>query len=124
MIWTVDRGGRMPGHRAFAIAMVVLCGCGSPVERSDAQATKLQLLVTKDPLVVETDHTLMLQVLVIGEGADEATISSPDLPAFAKLQGAILTLSPSREYQGDYTLTLVATAGPSTSSARLHVSVI
>jgi hypothetical protein len=113
----------MNAHRTFAVALLALCSCGSPLEQQ-TQDTKLQLVVSKDPLLVETDHTFVLQLLVIGEGADEATISAPDLPPFATLRGSILTLSPGREYQGDYTLTLVATAGAKTSSAKLQVSVI
>jgi hypothetical protein len=111
-------------RRGLSIVLVVLCSC-DPAERGDlAQGKNLQLVVTKDPIVLETDHTTVLELLVIGEGADEATISSPDLPPFATLKGSILTLSPTRAFQGDYSLTLVATAGTSTSSAKLQVTVI
>jgi hypothetical protein len=115
----------MQGWRGSAIAIVMLSSCGSPVQRPErAQETTLQLVVAEDPLVVQTSTTLTVRLLVIGEGADEAKISSPDLPPFATLHGSMLTLSPGREYQGDYALTLVAAAGSNSTSARLQVSVI
>ena len=107
---------------AAAVGTLILAGCG-PSGHQPAQEAQLQLVVSDTPITLQAGQTLALQLLVIGAGSEQATISSPDLPPFAVLQGSLLTLSPSRQYEGDYTLTLVATTQSSNASASLHVTV-
>jgi hypothetical protein len=75
------------------------------------------------PITLETGKSIVLQLLVIGQRSGEAVISSPDLPAFATLDGSRLTLAPARSFVGDYAITLVAKSGSDTTSATLHVAV-
>jgi len=111
-------------YNVVLIAMLAFAGCGSSShDAGSTQKTRFKLVVSDTPIVLQAGHSLALQLLVVGAGSDEATISSPDLPQFATLQGGLLTLSPGREYEGDYDLTLVAEAAASTASAVLHVTV-
>lgn len=109
-------------HLVEAVLFLTLASCGLSGHQ-DAQETQLQLLVSDMPITMQAGQTLALQLLVIGAGSEQATISSPDLPPFATLQGSRLTLSPSRQYEGDYTLTLVASTQSSTASASLRLTV-
>jgi hypothetical protein len=64
-------------------------------------------------------------VVLLAVGADEPVkFGSHDLPAFAKLDGPILTLAPQRSDSGDYALTLSAEAGRESTSADLQVHVL
>lgn len=108
-----------------SMAVGVLCalaasGCGSD---AGPEADRLRVVVADTPVEMLAGSTMLVQVLVLGPGAAEAVLSSPDLPAFATLAGSVLTLAPTRAFEGDHLITLVATAGASTVSAVLHVHV-
>jgi hypothetical protein len=63
--------------------------------------------------------------VLVAIGADQpVTFAGRDLPAFAKLEGALLTLAPQRNDAGDYALTLTANAGRESASGDLRVHVL
>src|SRR3954471_11426173 len=63
-------------------------------------------------------------VVVVAIGADGTVkFAGRELPAFAKLDGPILTLSPQRQDAGDYSLSLSATDGHDSVTAELALSV-
>jgi len=114
----------MKNSSAALVAIAAFAGCGSPSQNAGSgQETQLKLLVSDTPIVLQAGQSLALQLLVIGTGSDQVSISSPDLPPFATLHGTLLTLSPGRQYEGDYELTLIAEAGERTATAALHVNV-
>lgn len=102
--------------------VLVLLACGSGSQGGPESST-LRIVVADAPVEIVAGSTLLVQVLVIGPGASAGVISSPDLPPFATLAGSLLTLSPTRAFEGDYPITLVATAGSNIASAVLHVRV-
>src|SRR5438105_3548499 len=70
------------------------CGRGEPVHPPPVpQTTSLALVVPTATLQMQPGETRLVQLLVIGDAADRATLSSPDLPSFAKLEGALLSLA-------------------------------
>jgi hypothetical protein len=106
--------------RAVALCAASLA-CGAP--STEVGAGALRVVVDGAPLEVVAGTTTVVQILVMGDGAGSALISSPGLPAFATLTGARLTLAPTREHEGDYAIALVATAGSSEATASLDVRV-
>jgi hypothetical protein len=113
--------GFIAGLTAIAAA-VPACG-GSSNAGTNTDREPLQLVVDEKPIVVSTGQSLVVQLFVIGHDAAGAVITSPDLPAFATIDASRLTLSPDRNFIGNYAITLVAKSGESSASATLHVSV-
>src|SRR3954470_11932018 len=114
--------GFTAGLTAIAAAVAACGGSSNPGTNTDRQP--LQLVIDEKPMGLTTGESIVIQLLVIGQDASDATISSPDLPPFATLAGSRLTLAPGRAFQGDYSLTLIAKAGSSSASATLHVTVV
>ena len=106
----------------IALTLISFVGCGGGGSFGNFDQ-KLRFVSSDSSIVLETNQTVVLQLLVVGVGSNEAVISSPDLPAFATLDGSRLTLAPGRSYEGDYLLTLLAKTPSSTASSVLHVSV-
>jgi len=111
--------------KAFSVAAIAIVAgaCGGSSDPSRADRGALQFVMDARPVVLTTGESVVIQLLVIGQHASEAAISSADLPPFATLDGSRLTLAPTRAFQGDYSMTLVAESGSSNASATLHVSV-
>jgi len=117
--------------RSAILALVPACligGCGSG-SRASGSHLSLQLN-SSGPLdaaapTIEMTAGETRSVVLVAVGADEAVqFTSDGLPAFAKLEGPILTLAPQRGDGGDYTVTLTATAGRDSSSVALHLHVL
>lgn len=113
-------------RRAFALALAtigVLAGCGSSAVRSDASATRLQLVVDEAPVEVAAGDKLVVQLLIVGPRSEEATITSSQLPSFATLDGRTLTVRPGRKDVGTYSVSLTATTPSDSTSALVALSV-
>ncbi len=108
-------------NRAMLVLMLASAvGCASGRNEQDSQ--RLQLVLPADSLNMVGGETRELAILVLGANADQATISG-ELPAFAKIAGSILTVSPARTDAGVYSLMLTATTGTDSVSLVLDVVV-
>jgi hypothetical protein len=84
----------------------------------------LQVLGSTAPIDVMAGERLLLRILVVGDDADRASLSSPDLPPFATLSDSTLTLAPTRSHTpGDYTVTIVATTPTQRASSTFQIRV-
>lgn len=101
---------------------VVACGAGSHLE---LQLSSSDLTTDGHTPTVQlrAGETRIVELGAIGAASGPATFSGTSLPAFATLQGPILTLAPQRRDAGDYSLTLMVKAGEESSSADLHLAV-
>ena len=68
-------------------------------------------------------ETLALGLMVVGGAQGPVAFEGRDLPAFARLSGALLTLSPQRSDQGSYSLSLIARSGSASQSTTLQLEV-
>lgn len=112
--------------RVFAgVIAALLVGCGSSGDSGDEvqPGVPLQLLVSAEPIEIQVATTVLVQVLVVGADGLPVSISAADLPSFASLSGAVLTLSPKLADLGEYDLSLTATAGAQQDSATLRLRV-
>ena len=108
-------------RKLFAVvvsAAVLACG-GEAVSN---RTTTFQLVVPATSIEIAGGDTKTIQLLVLGEGAEPVAVTG-ELPAFATLQGDLLTLAPSRADLGQWDVELVATAGTQAASATLIVNV-
>jgi len=69
-------------------------------------------------------ETRMLALVVVGSVSSPVTYEVKNAPAFATLEGAVLTLSPQRQDAGEYAMDLVATAGRESQTTSLHLTVM
>jgi hypothetical protein len=98
-----------------------LTACGSGPEKVTSNTFHIE--AASEPVTMSPGQSLLLRIVVLGDGAETATLSSPDLPAFATLSGMTMTLSPGRTDLGDYRITVVAQAGAHSASTQIAVAV-
>src|SRR6267154_3043213 len=105
---------------------VAIAGCGS----GSKSASHLALQLSSSDAVDGAAPRIAMRagetrtVVVVAIGADgTVTYGGRELPAFAKLDGPILTLSPQRQEAGEYSLSLSATDGHDSVTAELALSV-
>jgi hypothetical protein len=98
-------------------SLAVACGSGA-----DQGQVRFQLVVPGAGIEMNAGESRTIQLMVLGSGNEPATLSG-ELPAFAYLEGDVLTLAPSRADVGLHTLRLVATAGSARAEATLSVNV-
>jgi hypothetical protein len=107
---------------------VASCGSGSTSESGSRLALQLSSSESRggaSATSVELRAGETERVVLVAIGADQpVTFAGRDLPAFAKLEGALLTLAPQRNDAGDYALTLTANAGRESASGDLRVHVL
>jgi hypothetical protein len=64
-----------------------------------------------------------IQLIAIGPAGESITFSASNLPEFARLDGALLSLAPSRANAGEYTITIAARTATQSQAADLRVVV-
>ncbi len=74
-------------------------------------------------ITMQAGETRLVELLVVGAVPGPVTFSTEGLPAFGRLDGPILTLSPARIDQGEYAITLMAKSGNQTASSSLDLVV-
>src|SRR5438445_11071953 len=94
--------------RIMLVILVVATGCGR--ESTRVPASRLELVVPDTTIDMQGGQTREIQLLVVGAKAEQVNYSA-ELPAFARLAGSLLTLTPTRSDAGSYKLTVTATAG-------------
>jgi hypothetical protein len=101
-----------------AVSLAALaCGNGPA-----SNQTTFELVVPDAAIELEGGETRVIQLLVLGAGAEPVSVSG-EFPAFATLEGDLLTLAPSRADLGYHAIKLVATASARTARATLAVTV-
>src|SRR3954468_15171109 len=107
----------------WGCALWIACsmmGCGSGTGGTSTTSLRIE---AGDPVTLSPGESALLRVVVLGPGGESASISSPDLPAFAQLSGATLRLSPQRTDLGEYTVTLLARAGGQSATTQVSVAI-
>jgi len=106
------------------LAAAIGCGSGSPT------GSGLKLQLSSASATDDSSGRLQMQagetrtVVLLAIGADSAvSFSGHDLPAFASLQGPLLTLSPGRADAGSFSLEFTARSGRESASAMLALDV-
>jgi hypothetical protein len=108
------------------IALAVALGCGSKepagfrLQMSGGDTTGGARPAT---LTLEGGQTRTVELIVVGSTPAPVTFSGQNLPAFATLDGPLLTISPARTDKGAYDLTVVASSGDQSASSVLRVIV-
>jgi hypothetical protein len=106
-----------------ALSLAAGCGSGTPaafhLQMSNAGTADGEVAT----LTLQGGETRVVQILVLGSVSAPVTFSGRNLPAFANLDGPLLTISPHRADKGTFDLTLVATAGEQTATGALRVTV-
>jgi hypothetical protein len=74
-------------------------------------------------LEMPAGETRMLAIVVVGTVSEPVTFAMKGAPAFATLDGSVVTFSPQRPDAGDYQIELVASAGRESATERLALSV-
>lgn len=105
--------------RLILLVLIALAACTEPNTATDTLA--LQLADT--PLQLTAPTSVLLQIVVVGADGNAVSVSSPDLPPFASLQGTLLTLAPGYEDVGSYAIELDATTSQATATGVLSVQV-
>jgi len=112
--------------RASFALLVIACG--------SSQQSHLQLQVTSSDssgmsddagaphVTMTTGQTRLLVLVAVGANAP-VTYAADHLPAFAVLDGPVLTISPVRADAGEYTLDVTAVSGPESQTVALKLSV-
>jgi hypothetical protein len=117
------RMGRRIGPWALVVALAALGGCFRPGGGDPGGESGFKLVVSDTPVEVAAAGTVIIQLMVLGADGGEVTVTAADLPAFASLDGLVLTLSPGYDDAGDHEIDLVATAGGGRATATLRVHV-
>lgn len=106
----------------LAAMTFVACGRQSSFKLQLAGSSQLSADGDRSVVSMTSGDTLLLAVVVVGTAPTEVKLTTTDLPAFVKLDGAILHVTPARTEAGEYTFTVTATAGH--ESASLPVDLI
>lgn len=109
--------------RVASLALAVLAGCGDNGQRSSDAQQALALSLPDDTITLEAGQKQYVTLLTVGARDGSQVTFTGQLPAFARLDGSLLTLAPGRGDEGDYDLVIEAAVGDQSSSASLHVVV-
>jgi hypothetical protein len=105
------------------ILMLVACGRGESSFHLDVAASDLDEGAGIPTVSLETDQTRSVFFVAVGSATDRIVFSSPSLPRFATLDGPLLTLSPTRQDQGQVDIDVIARTDSASARATLRVRV-
>src|SRR5256885_1033136 len=100
----------------FAVMTFVACGRQSSFKLQLAGSSQLSTDGDRSVVSMPSGDTLLLAVVVVGTAPAEVKLTTTDLPAFVKLDGPMLRVTPTRTEAGEYTFTVTATAGHESAS--------
>ena len=112
--------------RLYLVLFISAIHCGTGGTQSSTfrlQISGESTDVAASRITMQAGETRLVQLLVVGAVPGSVTFSAEGLPAFGRLDGSILTLSPSRADQGEYAITLIARSGNQTASTSLDLVV-
>lgn len=110
---------------AVALIFAACLGCGSTGSSTPSRGdgpSALAIVLPQNDIELVGGETLVVQLLAVGVDGEPATFSI-DGPGFASLEGARLTLAPTRADAGTFTVEISAKAGLRTANATLGVTV-
>jgi hypothetical protein len=110
----------------LCLLLAIACGQGqsvSPPLRVGLQGHATQGEGTVIPLSLNGGESKTLALLALGSTTSAVAFFATSLPAFATLEQALLTLSPSRAEAGTYSFTITVTDGRQTANQPFELTV-
>jgi hypothetical protein len=109
----------------------IIALCVAAVGCAGSNDAQLQFVVSSSAsgqaagsqITMRGGEKLVLGLTVVGSAPGPVTFEGHDLPAFATLSGALLTLAPQRADMGSYLLKLVAHAGSASQTSAIQLVV-
>jgi hypothetical protein len=116
----------MRGPGTILLAAMVGCGSGSANQQFQLElstASESRDAGASRRIEMQAGDTLGIEMLVVGSVPGPVTFTAEGLPSFATLNGPLLELATARSDAGEFSFTVSARSGHSSSSVVVHLTV-